>query len=342
MPKSRCSILSRMRGRLAVLVAGIALLGAVPALATPPLAEIRGADGSLIVAAQEAPFAYPADGSVLRIGSAAATATGLELHGVSLLDGRVRADRLRVPRHGLAGAAVDGLEVAGRAEAGTANALLSLGGPSYLVALQQAVVPGAGGGVVGLRVYVGEARSGLSAGTQILVGLARAAVPPRRAHTEPWKLLGVAPPSVPKPVPGPTFPGMADPFAALQSPSPIGVRAVAIAEQFLGVPYVWGGGDPSRGFDCSGLVMFVYRQLGVQLPHFTGAQWWVGERVPLDQLAPGDLVFFDMESYGPGHVGIYMGGGKFLEAPRSGSFVQISSLFDPARGLRYVGAVRPY
>jgi cell wall-associated NlpC family hydrolase len=88
--------------------------------------------------------------------------------------------------------------------------------------------------------------------------------------------------------------------------------------------------------------MFVYRQLGIELPHFTGSQWWVGQRVPLDRLAPGDLVFFNMRSYGPGHIGIYVGQGKFIEAPRTGSFVQISSLVDPARGLQYVGAVRPY
>jgi cell wall-associated NlpC family hydrolase len=64
--------------------------------------------------------------------------------------------------------------------------------------------------------------------------------------------------------------------------------------------------------------------------------------VPLGELAPGDLVFFDMGPNGPGHVGMYVGDGKFIEAPHHDAVVQISSLLDPARGLSYVGAVRPY
>lgn len=329
----------RLPAVLAVLA--VALLAATDALGAAPIAEVRNADGALIAAARTTPFAFPADGSVLRIGGASVTARGLELRDVSLLEGSVRADRLRVRTRGLNGGAFEGLMVEGRFEAGTANALLSLGGSSYVVVLQQAVVPGAGKGVVGLRIYLGESRSGVPAGTQILVGLARAAVPRRQAPSHPWQLLGVAPAASPVETPNP-FAGIADPFAALRSPGSAGVRAVAIAQQFLGVPYVWAGADPVTGFDCSGLVMFVYRQLGISLPHFSGSQWYAGDRVPLDRLAPGDLVFFNLHSYGPGHVGIYIGQGRFIEAPRTGSFVQISSLFDPARGLRYVGAVRPY
>lgn len=329
-----------MLARLALLACVVALLAVPPGTAASPLAEVRGPDGTLIAAARSTPFAYPADGSVMRIAGAAATGNGFELTGVSLLAGRVQAERLRIPARGLAGSAVDGLSVSGRREAGTANALLSLGGPSYLVALQQAVVPGSGEGLVGLRVYLGEGQAGLAAGTQILVGLARATVPRRQTPSNPWHVLGVAPALAPEETPG-GFPGIADPFAALRSPSPLGVRAVAIAQQFLGVPYIWAGADPT-GFDCSGLVMYVYRQLGIELPHFTGSQWWRGDRVPLDALAPGDLVFFNMRSYGPGHVGLYIGGGKFIEAPRTGTAVQIATLFDPARGLRYIGAIRPY
>lgn len=324
-----------------MLAASVALAAPVPAFAAAPFAELRGPDGVLIASATEAPFAYPADGSVLRVDRAAATSRGLELRDVSLLGGRVRAGVVRVPAHGLRGAAIDGLIVGGRAEAAGANALLSLGGPSYLVALQQAVVPGSGSGVVGLRVYVGDAQAGVPAGTQLLVGLARAAVRPREKPAASWSVLGVAPARAPREIAG-AFPGVSDPFAALQAPSPIGVRAVAIAEQYLGISYVWAGADPLTGFDCSGLVMYVYRQLGIGLTHFTGSQWYAGRRVPPEELAPGDLVFFDMESYGPGHEGIYIGGGKFIEAPHSGAVVRISSLFDPARGLSYVGAVRPY
>jgi cell wall-associated NlpC family hydrolase len=330
-----------MRSVAVAAVSAAVFLAASDALAAAPMAEVRDAAGSLIAAARTAPFAYPADGSVLRIGGASVTARGLELRDVSLLDGRVRANRLRVPAHGLAGSALEGLSVAGRTEAGTANALLSLGGSSYVVVLQQAVVPGSGQGMVGLRIYLGESHSGVPAGTQILVGLARAAVPKRQTPSHPWQLLGVSPAAAPAETPNP-FAGIADPFAALRNPSSVGVRAAAIAQQFLGVPYVWAGADPVTGFDCSGLVMFVYRQLGVGLPHFSGSQWYAGQRVPLERLVPGDLVFFNLRSYGPGHVGIYIGQGRFIEAPRTGSFVQISSLFDPARGLRYVGAVRPY
>ena len=105
-------------------------------------------------------------------------------------------------------------------------------------------------------------------------------------------------------------------------PSSIGQEAVAIAERYLGVPYVWGGASPS-GFDCSGLTMYVYAQLGIHLAHFTGDQWNEGTHVTYSQLAPGDLVFFYP---GEEHVGIYIGGGLFIHAPHTGTVVQISSL----------------
>jgi cell wall-associated NlpC family hydrolase len=326
---------------LRVLIVAVALYAAPAAFGATPVAEVRGPDGDLIAAASGAPFAYPADGSVLRIGSVASTAAGLELRSVSVLGGAVRVGRLLVPQRGVSGAAVKNLTVGGRSEAAQANTLLSLGGSSYLVVLQQAVVPGSPAGVVGLRLYVGEAQQGLPAGAQIMVGLARATLeaPAEEAKAQPWRVLGIvsriATPTVT------AFQGIADPFAALQSSSPIGERAVALAQQFVGVPYVWGGAAPS-GFDCSGLVMFVYRQLGVGLPHFSGSQWYSGRRLAPDELQPGDIVFFDMNASGPGHEGLYVGGGKFIEAPHTGASVRISDLFDPARGLAYVGAVRPY
>jgi len=111
--------------------------------------------------------------------------------------------------------------------------------------------------------------------------------------------------------------------------------AVSIAMQYLGVPYVWGGSSPA-GFDCSGLVMYVYAQMGVSLPHYTGAQWLAGVPVSRSDLQPGDLVFFD----GLGHVGIYIGGGQFIHAPQTGDVVKISSLDDGWYAATYDGARR--
>jgi peptidoglycan DL-endopeptidase CwlO len=123
--------------------------------------------------------------------------------------------------------------------------------------------------------------------------------------------------------------------AAAPRRAPIGVRAVAIAERYLGVPYLWGGAGPS-GFDCSGLVMYVYAQLGVHLPHFAAAQYADGRHVGLDQLRRGDLVFFD----GLDHVGIYVGGGRFIHAPHTGDHVRISSLANGWYAEHYDGATR--
>jgi peptidoglycan DL-endopeptidase CwlO len=105
--------------------------------------------------------------------------------------------------------------------------------------------------------------------------------------------------------------------------STLGGQAVAIAEQYLGVPYVWGGASPS-GFDCSGLMMYVYAQLGVSLPHNAAMQYAALPHVPTSDLEPGDLVFF----YGFGHVGMYIGGGMMIHAPHTGTVVQISSVAD--------------
>ena len=103
---------------------------------------------------------------------------------------------------------------------------------------------------------------------------------------------------------------------------PLGNKVVKYAKHLLGVRYVFGGSSPASGFDCSGLVRYVYGHFGVRLAHSSFAQFTRGVRVSPRALKPGDLVFFD----GLGHVGIYVGGGRFIHAPHSGSRVRIESL----------------
>jgi cell wall-associated NlpC family hydrolase len=104
-------------------------------------------------------------------------------------------------------------------------------------------------------------------------------------------------------------------------PPTLGQRAVRIAASELGVPYRYGGSSPS-GFDCSGLVAYVYAKLGISLPHNAAAQYSYGLSVDRGHLKPGDLVFF----HGLGHVGLYIGRGRIIHAPQSGERVSIQSL----------------
>ncbi len=97
---------------------------------------------------------------------------------------------------------------------------------------------------------------------------------------------------------------------------------VETALAYHGIPYLWGGESPS-GFDCSGLVLYVFRQHGVNLPHYSGSQFLLGQKIVPAALQPGDVVFFGSPIY---HVGIYMGADYFIHAPRTGDFVKISRL----------------
>jgi cell wall-associated NlpC family hydrolase len=119
------------------------------------------------------------------------------------------------------------------------------------------------------------------------------------------------------------------------APPPTHGNVVQYAMSQLNTPYVWAGAAPG-GFDCSGLVMWAYAQVGVSLPHSSYAQYGYGVPVSRDQLQPGDLVFFD----GLGHVGIYIGGGQFVHAPHTGDVVKISSLDESWYAATFVGARR--
>ncbi len=135
-----------------------------------------------------------------------------------------------------------------------------------------------------------------------------------------------------------TSPGLGN-FAAPPT-APGGEGAVQAAESQIGVPYVWGAESPRGtahpGFDCSGLTAYAWGQVGVGLPHYSGAQMSDSTPVPLSNLQPGDLLF-----YGPGgseHVAMYVGPGEMIEAPETGQTVHLTGL---RLGGGFVGAGRP-
>ena len=113
----------------------------------------------------------------------------------------------------------------------------------------------------------------------------------------------------------------------------LGHRVVAYARHFLGIRYSYGGSTPRTGFDCSGLVRFVYGHFGIVLPHSSWADLAHGHRIRRRLLRAGDLVFF----YGASHVGIYVGDGRFIDAPHTGARVRISTMHEYAG---YYGARR--
>jgi cell wall-associated NlpC family hydrolase len=121
------------------------------------------------------------------------------------------------------------------------------------------------------------------------------------------------------------------------APATIADKAVHDALALRGAPYVYGGSSPA-GFDCSGFTSYVYGKLGITLAHSSYDQWTSGPHVPRADLAPGDLVFFA----GLGHVGIYIGGGRFVHAPHTGTVVSVDRLSGSWYGAEYDGAVRPH
>ncbi|HET9058750.1 MAG TPA: NlpC/P60 family protein [Acidimicrobiales bacterium] len=125
------------------------------------------------------------------------------------------------------------------------------------------------------------------------------------------------------------------------APGTLGDQAVTEAQSFLGVPYLWGGTNPSQGLDCSGLVQDVYEKLGIHLPRTSQEQALVGEAVStVANAVPGDLVFYagsDGTASAPGHVGIYIGNGKMIDAPYSGASVRVDPVGNPVAIRRVTG-----
>jgi peptidoglycan DL-endopeptidase CwlO len=142
-------------------------------------------------------------------------------------------------------------------------------------------------------------------------------------------LFGCAAPGAQAKLPGPPR----------REPAPkptLGQRAARVALRAVGVPYSWGGSSPSSGFDCSGLVYWAYGRLGVSVPHSSYGLYGIGRSVPRRGLRAGDILFFS----GLGHVGIYLGRGRMVHAPHSGTRVEVVTLGGSNYGARFVAARR--
>lgn len=118
-----------------------------------------------------------------------------------------------------------------------------------------------------------------------------------------------------------------------------GSRAAALARKQLGKMYQWGGSGPDR-FDCSGLVYFVYGNLGVSMPRVSEQQALMGREIPRKELQPGDLVYFATSGSDINHVGIFLGRSKFVHAPRKGMPVRTDTLNNGWWRQKYRGARR--
>jgi cell wall-associated NlpC family hydrolase len=311
----------------------VLLLAAAPAAHGATYAKVVSPSGRTVALASGTDFSYPADGSLLKVTGAQQTSNDVLLSDVQLLDGQVDLSQVDLLA---SGKVLFGPLVAnGRVVTVAPNTLVPLGSAGYAVVDQTAKI-GAHTGRVALRVVLNDV-PGVAKGTELLVALSLAQPARQLASNTPFDPLAVLGFSA----------SVSGAVGFVAAPSidggPIGERAVAIAEQFLGVQYTWGGASPLTGFDCSGLAMYVYGQLGVSLTHYTGAQILEGMPVDRTELAPGDLVFFEPNAQDvPQHEGIYVGDDKFIQAPHTGDVVRISSLDDPQYALSYVGATRPY
>jgi cell wall-associated NlpC family hydrolase len=142
------------------------------------------------------------------------------------------------------------------------------------------------------------------------------------------------------PEPGSPLPVAAAPARPIPGAPPgLGGRAAALAQSRLGTPYRWGGAAPG-GFDCSGLVYWVFGQLGVPLPRVAEQQGRVGVPVAAPDLLPGDVVFFADSSGYVHHEGVYIGGGRMIHAPQTGDVVRVERIDTGYYARQYAGARR--
>lgn len=148
------------------------------------------------------------------------------------------------------------------------------------------------------------------------------------------------------PVVDPAPPGAGEPPVTPPSPpppgptAPVGERALAVAQRYLGTPYFYGGATPATGFDSSGLTQYSYGEVGISLPRVADDQCRAGTAAPTSALELGDLVCFGDTSGYVDHVGLYAGEGTFIHAPHTGDVVKYSSLSEPYYAARLFGARR--
>ena len=268
----------------------------------------------------------------------------LTLTSVSLFGGEVAASRVEAVN---GRGTVTGLEVAGSAVSITSRQTVAVGSWGLLTRGEKF-----GRVTAPLVLRLVHAHDSLPAGTRIAVAFAAAPRPQAKTKEHASKkkhrrrtAAGAKRRSHRRPPPD--FPTSLHPFLAAGALPPVARHnpVVSIAMRYLGVPYLWGGARPKTGFDCSGLVKYVFAQLGVTLPHYAAWQYDFPASVPVrpSQLRPGDLVFFtgsDGTRKEPGHVGIYVGDGYLIDAPHTGAFVEVDSLDTRWFANNYVGARR--
>jgi cell wall-associated NlpC family hydrolase len=147
------------------------------------------------------------------------------------------------------------------------------------------------------------------------------------------------PPAIDSAYEGPRNPERVNPAQRRIDKASDRARDVVVhARRQIGIRYRYGGSSPQRGFDCSGLVRYAYRQAGVVMPRTTEAMSEIGFALRKSELKPGDLVFFDTRHKPFSHVGIYVGGHRFIHAPASGGAVQLVDMRERYWRVRYVGA----
>ena len=302
------------------------------------------------------PSGYPASASIIAFSSSTVSGSTcrsmkVTLTSISLFNGAVTAGSVEAEN---GSGTVSGLEIDGSAVSATAGAIIPLGSWGQLTLGDTA---GRLRAPLMLRLF--QARDSLPAGSTIAVGFAAFPRPVGKRtkehvvspntgsdHTASGSTITTQEHKQTS-KPPPDFPATADPFAPGGGLTDAAKdnAVVSTALRYLGVRYQWGGASPKTGFDCSGLVMYVFAKLGVSLPHFAAAQYYSPDAVYVSpqRLQAGDLVFFtgsDGTREEPGHVGIYVGDGYLIDAPLTGSFVRFDKLTELKLANEFVGAKR--